>query len=294
MNKYWFVDEDFNILEGEAAKKELEKTTDAKFLTKDNGIVQVSRERWNIAQQFERIGWMQKWVGSRDDRNLKHMAGFDYYACIKGLSFKHAIELGCGPFTNLRLIGRFCKVETCSLLDPLIESYLKHPNRSYNARWLNYGFVDEPQTGDPNQFFKKVTRRLKRYVAPILQKKIPISSLFSTPIEEMPTDGKYDLIIIINVIEHCYDINLVFDNIMKIALPNAILVFQDKYYDHQQVEQMVQGHYYEAGHPLMVDRKVLDKFLGNFKPLFRNVVREEITHIPGFTGYDSLFFVGQL
>ena len=116
------------------------------------------------------------------------------------------------------------------------------------------------------------------------------SSLIPTSIEEMPTDGKYDLIIIINVIEHCYDINLVFDNILKISSPNTILVFHDKYFDNQQVRQHLQGHYYEAGHPLLVDRKVIDKFLLNFEPLFQKVVvGDEKTHIP----YDKLFFIGR-
>jgi SAM-dependent methyltransferase len=135
---------------------------------------------------------------------------------------------------------------------------------------------------------------LRRVIALWFEKKIPISTFLSTPIEEMPTNGKYDLIVIINVIEHCYDINLVFDNIIKIASPNAILVFHDKYYDHQQVVQMVQGHYYESGHPLMVDRKVIDRFLVNFEPLFRKIVRKKITHIPGFTDYDGLFFIGRI
>ena len=137
MGDYWFVDENWNILEGEAAKKELELTSDTEFLTEDNGIILVSRERWKIAQQFEKVGWMEKRVGARSDRNIQHMADFDHYACLKGLSFRHAIELGCGPFTNLRLIGQVCQVKTCSLLDPLIESYLKLPNRSYDNQNLN-------------------------------------------------------------------------------------------------------------------------------------------------------------
>jgi len=287
MDDYWFVDEDWHILEGEAAKKELEKTSDAKFLTEDEGIIQVSRERWKIAQQFESNAWMKKKVGARSDRNFQHMVDFDYYECLKWLSFNHAIELGCGPFTNLRLIGQVCRVKTCSLLDPLIESYLNLPNRSYDTHWL---YCRLTEVGISNQFLRKVLLRVEPYIAPVLQKKISISSLFPTPIEEMSTDGKYDLIIIINVIEHCYDINLVFDNIMKIASPNTILVFHDKYYDHQQVKQKVEGHYYESGHPLLVDRKVIDKFLSNFKPLFQKVVRKEIAHMPN----ERLFFIGRL
>ena len=175
MKDYWFVDDDWNILEGEAAKKELEKTSDAKFLTEENGITQVSRERWNIAQQFERIGWMKKKVGARSDRNIQHMADFDHYACLKGLSFKHAIELGCGPFTNLRLIGQVCRVKTCSLLDPLIESYLKLPNRSYDTKNLNCRVVEI--ISNSNQFLTKVMRKIEPYISPILRKKISISSL---------------------------------------------------------------------------------------------------------------------
>ncbi|MBA4383631.1 MAG: hypothetical protein C0410_02745 [Anaerolinea sp.] len=289
MEDYWFVDEDWNISEGEAAKEILEKNSDAKFLTEDNGIIQVSRERWKIAQQFEKIGWMEKRVGAQSDRNIQHMGDFDQYACLKGLSFEHAIELGCGPFTNLRLIGQVCRVKTCSLLDPLIESYLKLPNRAYDTQMLNCRIIETINSS--NRFLIKGIRMVEPYIPPVLKKKIPISSIFPTSIEEMPTDGKYDLIIIINVIEHCYDINLVFDNILKISSPNTILVFHDKYYDYQQVNQLIQGHYFEAGHPLLVDRKVIDKFLLNFKPLFQKVVvGKEKTHIP----YEKLFYIGKL
>ena len=44
---------------------------------------------------------------------------------------------------------------------------------------------------------------------------VPIGRLVASPIEEMPLDRKYDLVVMENVIEHCYDAELVFANILS-------------------------------------------------------------------------------
>lgn len=292
---YWFVDEEFRVLKGHEARQALRETSDAPYLSPDQGIVRIPRQRWEVAQTFERRGWMEKWIGSSDDRNIQHMADFDGYRSLRGKRFEHAIELGCGPFTNLRLIGQVCQINECDLLDPLVESYLEHPNCTYNRHELScenrvlssFWSLLKPPLG--------IRRIINKMMSDLrTAKHIPVGNLLASPIEEMPTHSRYDLVVIINVIEHCFDIDLVFQNITKIAAPNAILVFHDKYYSHENVSELTAGHYYEAGHPLMVDRHIVDGFLAKHCiPLYSMVIQKKIPHIDVMSAYEGVFFIGQ-
>jgi len=294
MGDYWFVDEDHTILVGEAAQQTLESISDHENLSSSHGISSISQKRWEIAQSFEKKQWMAIGAHSKDDRNFQHMLDFDNYNLLSGRIFNHAIELGCGPFTNLRLIGQVCKITQCTLLDPLIESYLQHPNCSYDRRVLHCADSSLAQFLSTPKFFRFMRRIIRHLNSQLLYENIPVQNLVASSIEKMPTNGLYDLIVMVNVIEHCYDANLVLENILKIASPNAIFVFHDKYYDHQIVSQMVNGHYYDAGHPLMVDRKILDEFMiNNFDNLF---LRRSIKRLrnPVMPEYEDFFFIGKI
>ncbi len=295
MKDYSYVDENFQILQGEDARRALEITSDKDNLSEGRGIPKVSRNRWQIAQTFERNGWMREWARVDDDRNYQHMAGFENYQTLGEMTFENAIELGCGPFTNLRLIGTKCSIKTCTLLDPLIEDYLRHRYCSFNRQELRCGYNSLHRALGYSKPLRGL-RRVIRQLAPRLLavKTLPVHSLIASPIEDMPIQRQFDLIVMINVIEHCMDIERILENILKIAAPNALFVYHDKYYDHQVVAQMVQGHHYDAGHPLMVDHSVIDEFLGkHFQTLFR-----KIAHDPSDVGsatpeYERLFFIGK-
>jgi len=102
-SEYHFTDENTQMHKGEEARQLLAEVNDAAYLSDGQGVVKVPEERWQTAQRFERKGWMEHWVGAADDRNYDHMRRFDGYRALQGRSFDHAIELGCGPFTNARL-----------------------------------------------------------------------------------------------------------------------------------------------------------------------------------------------
>jgi len=293
MDQYWYVDERHQILSGEEAKRHLERVSDSIFLTDSQGIVSIPHDRWLRAQTFERIGWMEKWRASIDDRNVGHYVDFDRYRTLSGLRFNHAIEIGCGPFTNLRLIGRVCRIRECTLLDPLIKDYLEHPHCAYDESALRCE-VPRYLIGAPNSLAVRALRRVHRALSVVGGGRIKIHSILDTPVEEARLPYRCDLIVIVNVLEHCYDVNLVFKSILELAAPGAILVYHDKCYDHRQVEAMVRGHYYEAGHPLMVDRMLIEAFLEkHFDPLFSRRAVKPLS-IPGFSEYEGLFFIGRL
>ncbi len=191
MAEAWYVDENTGVLRGEEAERAIRERSDARFLSEE-GIVRVPAERWKTAQQFERTGWMEKWHGASDDRNLQHAEEFEGYGAIAGERFERAMELGCGPFTNLRIIADFVSIGRVSLLDPLIESYLTLPNCRYAKGTLR------AHSGDPV---------------------LPVEEMLACPIEKMPVEGRgYDLVVMMNVIEHCFDVHLIFEKILAITL----------------------------------------------------------------------------
>ncbi|MFN0111788.1 MAG: class I SAM-dependent methyltransferase [Blastocatellia bacterium] len=294
MDKHIFVDEDVNIFTGTDAKTHLEKESDAHFLSEGEGVVSVTKARWQVAQRYECRTWMTKGSHAVDDRNYTHYENFDGYKVLQGMTFNHAIELGCGPFTNLRYISESCKIEKCTLLDPLAESYLNHRNCRYTKKYLR---------GEQRPLFEKLSksvvhrgiRRLLRSVLPqFLYSGIPVESVIPKPIEEYETTTKFDLIVMINVIEHCFDINAIFNEIKNMSKEGTVFIFQDKYYFHEQVSKQIMRQY-DAGHPLRVDKRVVDYFLEQtFVPLFKQVKREERVVDDIDISFDSIYYIGKL
>jgi SAM-dependent methyltransferase len=265
---------------------------DARFLTEREGIVAVPLDRWASAQEFERTGWMDRWAAADDDRNYEHAEMFDQYAPLRGRRFRHAIELGCGPFTNIRIIAGITPVQVCTLLDPLIESYLQHPHCRYDRTSLRvetpwYRRLRKPKAA-------RAVRRVLGAAAPgTLWSRVPVRELIASPIERMPvSSGTYDLVVMVNVIEHCFDVRTIFANVLTLLAPGGILVFADKYYDHRRIERSVRA-FYDAGHPLRVDRSLMDTFMNrNFRPrLKRDVVRPQ--RWQDDERFEEFFFVGE-
>jgi len=120
----------------------------------DSSVRSVSRERWQEAQTWERelwessaqrkgwrrfawpvlrpilraVGWKRAWG---DDWNYWWAERFDHYAFLPE-DLGDYIEVGCGPYTNTRLImrGRSARRVVCS--DPLADTYLQ-----LSDRWLS-------------------------------------------------------------------------------------------------------------------------------------------------------------
>lgn len=287
--EFLFIDDDVNILTAGAAEVALAIQSDARFVEGEAGIRRVPRERWASAQKAERKHWMVLGLGANDDYNYDHAAGFDHYASLRDTTFSRAIELGCGPFTNLRIIADVCRIAECDLLDPLVESYLEHPGCRYSRTSL---LVDQSRMNVQLRQFLRGHRRfgLERFTE---SGTVPIGRLVTTPIEEMSLDRTYDLVVMENVIEHCYDVDLVFANILSVLEPGGHFVIHDRYYYADRVAERTRT-LFDAAHPLQVDRSLVDTFLSaNFEPVYskiENVAGEFMGHDVGAENY---YFVGR-
>lgn len=291
-SKFLYVDENLHFVTGNEAARALQEHSDAAFLDPGKGVLRVPKERWKQAQKYERDTWLVANAGASDDRNLAHEAAFGGYAVLESRTFRQAIELGCGPFTNLRIVARHCRIERCSLLDPLIREYLSHPHCTYDQRFLRIGETTFSRTlgrTSPG----RAMRRVLRAVSPrLVEERVPIAQLLPMPIEEMP-GGRYDLVVMINVLEHCFDANAIFEKILSILPPGGVLVFHDKLFEPSEIEDDVRTRF-DAGHPLRVGRPVIEAFVNDhFTPLYQKMqkVADEFEEID--LSREGIYFIGE-
>lgn len=233
MIKPIFIDDNINIYHSTEAKKLLSHKNDKCYM--HNGeIINVNKNRWREAQYYEYKTWMTNGLLYDDDRNYEHLDRFNNYNAVIFDNINFFIELGCGPFTNTRLIiDRFKNDTSIHLLDPLIDEYKNHPKC----------------------FYKNTQYKNKHLVT------------IASSIEDFNTDIKYDCVLMNNVLEHCFDIPVIFKKILSLLQPNGILIFSDVCFLKKDIEVLSENTY-DAGHPLRISKDSIEKFLENFNTLF--------------------------
>jgi SAM-dependent methyltransferase len=292
-SKTIFIDENVEIYEGEQARQRLKAKAATESIDDERGVTRVDEQRWQEAQRYERRTWLERARWSFTDRNEHHRERFAGYDPLRGMVFKHGIELGCGPFTNMRLLLEHCTVERVTLLDPLITDYLTHTFCRYRH-------------GRLGGFFNDHVFRLPAYVKrPLhfIRTKINdyrIGGLFGRPvsleasmIESYQTDHCFDLVVMVNVLEHCQDATAVFQKIDDILRPGGVFVYHDKIYRASEVKRL-SALIYDAGHPLRVDQSVVDAFLNHhFTPLMRAeyLVQTQFRDLP--LTHPELYYIGR-
>ncbi len=247
-----FVNTNGKIFYGDEAELLLRNKNDIRFVSKD-GIVKVDEQRWKEAQLYEKSEWMDRATNYTDDRNEYHMQQFDNYNVLSGHVFESAIELGCGPFTNMRLIKNTCDIKQLSLLDPLMESYINHPGQQIS--------------------------------------KLNAKAMYSLPCEAelWVMERKYDLIVMINVLEHVYNVPKIFANIHNALLPGGIFVFSDVAWKSETIKKMA-GTMYNAGHPIRLEENYLNAELDGYKQLYYKLVNDYNGDI---NPIGDIYFIGQ-
>jgi hypothetical protein len=110
-----------------AALAALSETNDSRF-ARGNEVLMVDASRWRAAQEFERRTWMEIAPHAQSDRNEEHAIHFDSYRSLPR-HLGRTVEIGCGPFTQIRtIIDLGHEYTSVDLVDPLLSEYEKHPN----------------------------------------------------------------------------------------------------------------------------------------------------------------------
>lgn len=248
--KKTFVTENIEVYRNETAENLLNKINDKEFFEEGIGVRKVSKARWETAQRYERKTWCVQCTGLSTDRNETHMDFYNNYKDLQKLlppSISIA-ELGCGPFTNLRLILPRLnkKITRIDLLDPLITDYQLHmPKCAFRTGMINFNKVN----------------------------------LINSSIECWEPAQQYDLVVVINVLEHTQCIETVWTKILSVLNTGGILVFADKFVKNELLEEKIKNSY-DAGHAIFLsDSYMMEKINKDFIIHYQNEISEEETSI---------------
>jgi SAM-dependent methyltransferase len=253
LDKY-FVTQNHEIITGDSADFLLEETNDLQYYTKD-GVLSVPYDRWLTAQQFEQSCWMEKGLNINDDRNFHHYEKFLSYKSLREVRTEKVLELGCGPFSNSRLLVPFLHgVREIHLLDPLISNYLMHPHCTYKDGKLC---------------------------------EIPVV-LHNVPIEEFETEERFGVVVLINVLEHCFNVSAIFDKIHQLLFPGGVFVFAEAGIEAKDVEY-VSKFCFDVGHPQRVTVEYMGTRLAEYEQLFRS----DFTGLYNQKYRRDIYFVGR-
>lgn len=71
----------------------------------------------------------------------------------------------------------------------------------------------------------------------------------------------------INVLEHCFDLNIIFEKIQKILNKGGILLLADKVLDYSGIKESLEN-IYDAGHPMKISKEYFENKIQSFKVLY--------------------------
>jgi SAM-dependent methyltransferase len=235
----------------------------------------VSEERWREAQASEldlwdrqqrKRGWRRlAWpiargvfatLGSNrlvgDDWNHWWSTRFGGYSFLPN-ELGDYIELGCGPYTNTRLItkGRQATRIVCS--DPLIRHYV-----GYRGRWLAESY-----------------RRGKIVVD-------------DHPVEEVPFDVEsFDVVVLINVLDHVRDAALALEKTTGLIRRGGFLVLGQELNTDEDVRRVPEDVY----HPIRLRRDDIAPHLRDFEAVLHHELSRREGRNPDAHG-STLIYAG--
>lgn len=231
----------------------------------------VSKERWQIAQGIELANWKKHntWYGAiarsflhvlglrkgrvGDDWNEWWYEKFEGYRILPD-EIENAIELGCGPFTNIRLILKERLIGSIVCSDPLVHHYAR-----FKGRWLH----------------EAISKGLVQ--------------LDNHPIEECPFhDCAFDLVVMINVLDHVRDAMECLETATRITMPGGYLVIGQDLTDQRDAEKTKE----DIAHPVRIHHEDVDGIiLRHFAPKFRKILCRQEGRNP-CSHYGTYLFIG--
>lgn len=236
-------------------------------------ILNVPGERWLQAQRWEgdlwknanrplrnaakrvlqQLGLRKREVG--DDWNHWWAERFEDYRFVPN-HIGNAIEFGCGPYTNLRLIFHGRKIDHSYCSDPLLHTYL-----TFRYTWLSESY-----------------RRQRVLVDDHPMEQCPFASDF------------FDLVVLINVLDHVRDASECLNQALRVTKPDGILILGQDLTSKEDLSLPEARN--DIGHPIRIDHQTLDTFLlPTFKPILNRILSREEGREPA-AHYGTYLFAG--
>ncbi len=238
-------------------------------------VDQVSEGRWMEAQSWERNHWVNdqrerkkyfknhiwrvlSWFGRvpkyrGDDWNTWWLEQFGGYEFLPK-KIENALEAGCGPYTNMRLIQERSDIAHLVLSDPLIRTYVGFEMTYVSELYSRAGCV-----------------------------------LDDHPLEELPfRDDYFDLVVKINVLDHVRNAHECMQNLVRVTKPGGIMIIGQDLSDEADIE--AQGE--DIGHPIRLDGEWFSPYFEGFEPIVSKILGREEGRAPDHH-YGTLLFAGK-
>jgi len=207
-------------------------------MNKETNIHKCSQEEWTLAQRDEFLCWGGYNVGDGDDYSKYWMENTNDYQDIKLKHFSNVMEVGCGPFgENLGNIIKLISYDNLYVLDPLLKEYCKNQKSG---------------------IYKKCIALNIKGISTSLEK------VFDSCHDLI---NKIDLIICNNVLDHCYDADLCFENMDKLLNNNGYIIFGNDLKDPIDIEIAR-----DSKHPIMLQENYLSKKFEKYFQIFKKVI----------------------
>jgi len=209
------------------------------------GTAVVPKSLWKTAQKLENDLWRELggFGSPKDDRAREHWRGFRNFNCISDSDLGRVIEVGAGPWTQLKGILQARPnliVREFTVFEPGADSYVRNVQScSYRSGKL------ENWVGNGHHEFPVI---IKSHGGELLQ----------------GTSAAYDTLISINVLEHVQNAFSYLTGLHGALRPGGLLIFHERFYGD---DTIIRG---DAYHPVRIKRHVLDTFLSSFDILFNN------------------------
>ncbi len=246
-------------------------TSDICYVNPSYGIPRIPLERWTRASWAETAWWTAPDRQGDDNDNAEDSKGlFENYRAVPD-NLGHVLELGCGPFTQLKSIlgvpNRNWKVDTVTLSDPILVVESTHAKSSFaRGTFEAHG---------------------KRYPTKLIQVGAEeVGSLYH---------DKFDTVIMQNVLEHVVNAFDVLESIYNTTKPGGIVVFWEPTYNNiwngwnpgnQPLAWDDSTAFDLMAHPIRLHMSVFQYFASFFEPIMYK-------ETPGRRGDNSVILVGR-
>lgn len=253
-----------------------------------DSVLSVDEQKWLAAQEFERKCWVtSNQQNSRfqvvvkflralkkspkhffellqyrdfyagDDWNFWWKDQFENYSFLPAQIGK-ALEVGCGPYTNIRLISKIKKIGEIYCLDPLMNLYL-----SFKLNWLS-------EMAKKGKVFTHLGKG---------------ESL------EFP-DNSFDLVVCNNVLDHVQDTNACLAEIYRVLKPGGYFIFGQDLSNEEDIAKQRREDRGFVGHPIKLHDQTLDLLLdGLYEVRMKKILAREESRNPRHH-YGTYIFAG--
>lgn len=240
---------------------------------------ETTQEIWQEAQKWEEAHWIntqrvrakfaKNWIWRAlslvgmvpkhrgDDWNTWWMQQFDNYSFVPGF-LDNVIEVGCGPYTNVRLMLDKRVIHHLVLSDPLIRTYVKF----------------------------KLTFVRERYAR-------ADCTLDDHPLEELPfKDANFDLAVMINVLDHVRDAKACMENLYRVVKPGGIVIFGQDLSRDEDSDALLSDRGL-VGHPIKLHEDWFKPWISQCEPIIHKVLKREEGR-DDEKHYATLIFAGRI